>query len=103
MPGLRFNYDKKNVDYNRVTYGGLQTTDPALLALKAQVYTPQAFKADVDDTNTSGQLTFQFRPNQKVNAYATYATAFKPVGMNVGGLPTDANNNPILASAVVRA
>ena len=102
VPGLRFNYDKKSVDYNRVTYGGLQTTDPALLALKAQVYTPQAFKADVDDTNTSGQLTFQFRANQKVNAYATYATAFKPVGMNVGGLPTDANNNPILASAVVK-
>jgi iron complex outermembrane receptor protein len=102
VPGLRLNYDKKSVDYNRVTYGGLQTTDPALLALKAQVYAPQAFNADIDDTNTSGQLTFQFRANQKVNAYATYATGFKPVGMNVGGLPTDANNNPILASAVVK-
>ena len=102
VPGLRVNYDKKSVDYSRVTYGGLQTTDPALLALKAQVYTPQAFIADVDDTNTSGQLTFQFRASQKINAYATYATGFKPVGMNVGGLPTDANNNPILASAVVK-
>ncbi len=102
VPGIRLNYDKKNVDYSRVTYGGLQTTDPALLALKAQVYSPQAFKADVDDTNTTGQMTFQFRANQKVNAYATYATAFKPVGMNVGGLPTDANNNPILSSAVVK-
>jgi iron complex outermembrane receptor protein len=102
VPGLRLNYDRKSVDYDRVTYGGLQTSDPALLALKAQVYTPQAFQADVDDTNTSGQLTFQLRANQKVNAYATYATGFKPVGMNVGGLPTDANNNPILASAVVK-
>jgi iron complex outermembrane recepter protein len=102
VPGLRLNYDKKNVDYDRVTYGGLQTTDPALLALKAQVYTPQAFKADVDDTNTTGQLTFQFRASRNVNAYATYATAFKPVGMNVGGLPTDASNSPILASAVVK-
>jgi iron complex outermembrane receptor protein len=102
VPGLRLNYDKKAVDFNRVTYGGLQTTDPALLALKAQVYAPQAFKADVDDTNTTGNLTFQYRAGQKVNAYATYATAFKPVGMNVGGLPTDANNNPILSSAVVK-
>jgi iron complex outermembrane receptor protein len=101
-PGIRFNYDKKDVDFDRVTYGGLQTTDPVLLALKAQVYSPQAFGADVDDTNTTGQMTFQFRANQKVNAYATYATAFKPVGMNVGGLPTDANNNPILSSAVVK-
>jgi iron complex outermembrane receptor protein len=102
LPGVRLNYDKKSVDYDRTTYGGLQTTDPALLALKAQVYSPQAFQADVDDTNTSGQLTFQFKANQRVNAYATYATAFKPVGMNVGGLPTDAANNPILASAVVK-
>jgi iron complex outermembrane receptor protein len=102
LPGLRINDDRKNVDYDRVTYGGLQTTDPALLALKAQVYTPQAFQADVDDTNTSGQLTFQFKANRRVNAYATYATAFKPVGMNVGGLPTDANNDPILAAAVVK-
>ena len=102
LPGLRVNYDKKNVDYDRVTYGGLQTTDPALLALKAQVYTPQAFKADVDDTNTTGQLSFQFKASRRVNAYATYATAFKPVGMNVGGLPTDAANNPILAAAVVK-
>jgi len=102
LPGLRVNYDKKDVNYDRVTYGGLQTTDPALLALKAQVYSPQAFVADVDDTNTSGQLTFQFRANAKINAYATYSTAFKPVGMNVGGLPTDAAGNPILSAAVIK-
>jgi iron complex outermembrane receptor protein len=101
LPGLRINYDKKDVDYDRVTYGGLQTTDPALLALKLQVYSPQAFKANVDDTNTSGQLTLQFKANAKINAYATYSTAFKPVGMNVGGLPTDAAGNPILSAAVI--
>jgi iron complex outermembrane receptor protein len=102
LPGLRFNYDKKDVDFNRTTYGGLQTTDPALLELKAQVYTPQAFTAEVDDTNTSGQLTLDFQANARIKAYATYATAFKPVGMNVGGLPTDAANNPMLASAVIK-
>jgi iron complex outermembrane receptor protein len=102
LPGLRFNYDEKNVDFARTTYGGLETTDPALLALKAQVYTPQAFTADVDDTNTSGQLTLDFQANARVKAYATYATAFKPVGMNVGGLPTDAANNPILVAAVIK-
>jgi len=102
LPGLRINLDKKDADYDRVTYGGLQTTDPALLALKAQVYTPQAFNANVNDTNTSGNLTLQFKANPKLNAYATYSTGFKPVGMNVGGLPTDAAGNPILASAVVK-
>ncbi|MFM8347214.1 MAG: TonB-dependent receptor, partial [Bacteroidota bacterium] len=33
LPGIRYNYDQKEVDYKRVVYGGLQTTDPALLAL----------------------------------------------------------------------
>ena len=30
LPGLRFNYDTKNVDFNQQVYGGLQTTNPAL-------------------------------------------------------------------------
>ena len=63
LPGLRFNYDQKNVDFNQTVYGGLQTTDPALVALKLSVRTAGDI-ADVDDTNTSGQLTvaFKFRP-----------------------------------------
>ena len=41
LPGLRFNYDSKKVDFERKTYGGLQTTDPALLALKkSSIYRP---------------------------------------------------------------
>ena len=57
LPGLRFNYDQKDVDFDQQVYGGLQTTNPALIALKLSVLAPQAYTADVDDTNTSGQLT----------------------------------------------
>jgi iron complex outermembrane receptor protein len=102
QPGLRYNYDEKKVDFNRTTYGGLQTTDPALLALQRLVYSPQAFTADIDDTNTSGQLTLDFQANERVKAYATLSTAFKPVGLNVGGLPTDAAGAPIMDAAVIR-
>ena len=35
LPGLRFNYDQKDVDFDQQVYGGLQTTDPALVALQA--------------------------------------------------------------------
>ena len=28
IPGLRFNYDQKDVDFDQQVYGGLQTTDP---------------------------------------------------------------------------
>ncbi len=88
LPGLRFNYDKKDVDYKRETYGGLQTTDPALLALKNGVYTNQAFNFSVNENNVSGQVTLAYKPSKTLNAFATYANSYKPVGVNLGGLPT---------------
>ena len=94
LPGLRFNYDKKDVDYKRETYGGLQTTDPALLALKNGVYTNQAFKFNVEENNLSGQITLAYKHNKQVNSFATYSTSYKPVGVNLGGLPT--SNGAIL-------
>ena len=74
--------------YDRKTYGGLQTTDPALIALKNAVYTNQSFTADVDESNLSGQLTVAFKAASRINTFATYSTSFKPIGVNLGGLPT---------------
>ena len=88
LPGLRFNYDKKEVDYKRETYGGLQTTDPALVALKNGIYTNQAFQFNVEENNLSGQLTLAYKPTKNVNTFITYSTSYKPVGVNLGGLPT---------------
>src|SRR4029450_8429309 len=102
LPGLRLNYDEKNVDFDQQAYGGLQTTDPVLLALKLSVLAPQAYTADVDDTNLSGQLTAAYSFAKSFNAYATYATGFKSVGLNLNGLPTDALGNPVLSTAVVK-
>jgi len=88
LPGIRLNYDKKVVDYNRVARGGLETTDPALLALKNGVYSNQSYLADADEKNFTYQLTIAYKPSRRLNAFATYATSFKPVGVNVAGLPT---------------
>jgi iron complex outermembrane recepter protein len=88
LPGVRYNYDKKDVVYARTTYGGLQTTDPELLALKALVYTDQSYVADADENNFTYILTVAYRPNRKINAFASYSTSFKPIGVNVSGLPT---------------
>jgi len=101
LPGIRVNYDKKKVDFRRETYGGLQTDDPALIALKNAVYNNQAFTAKVDDTNYSGQLTLAYKPAQKVNAFATFSTGFKPVGLNLGGLP-NANGQPMAELATIK-
>lgn len=88
LPGLRFNYDRKVANYKRETYGGLQTKDPALLKIKNAVYTNQAFDADVNENNLSGQLTVQYRASEAFNSFATFSTSYKPVGINIGGLPT---------------
>ena len=69
LPGLRFNYDKKDVDYKRETYGGLQTTDAALVALKNGIYTNQAFQFNVEENNLSGQLTLAYKPTKNVNTF----------------------------------
>ena len=102
LPGLRFNYDQKDVDFDQQVYGGLQTTDPALIALQRSILAPQAYTADVDDTNLSGQFTAAYKRGAGVNTYATYATGFKSVGLNLNGVPTDALGRPVLSAATVK-
>src|SRR5690606_29516297 len=63
--------------------------DPALLAIKNSVYSAQAFTASIDDTNVTGTLTLNYALADSVNVYGTYSTGFKPVGLNLGGLPRD--------------
>ena len=101
QPGIRFNYDKKDVLYERVTYGGLQTSDPALLALKNSVYSNQSYVADADENNLTYQLSVSYRANKRINAFASYSTSFKPVGVNVAGLPTIAGK-PATELAVIK-
>jgi iron complex outermembrane recepter protein len=102
LTGLRVNYDQKEVDFDQRVYGGLQTTTPRLIALQRSVLAPQSYAADVDDTNLSGQVSVAFKAAETVNAYATYATSFKSVGLNLNGVPTDAEDHPVLAAATVK-
>lgn len=101
LPGIRYNYDKKEVDFDRKTYGGLQTGDPQLIALKNSVYSDQAFTADVDESNVSGQVTVAYKARDNVNTFATYSVSYKPVGVNLGGLPT-ANGQTLLELARIK-
>ena len=102
LPGLRFNYDQKSVDFDQQVYGGLQTTDPALVALQLSVLAPQKYAADVDDNNLSGQFTAAYKVTTTVNAYSTYSTSFKSVGLNLNGVPADAVGRPVLSAATVK-
>jgi len=100
-PGVRFNYDKKDVYYNRAANGGIQITDPALIALRNGVYSSQFYATNFDEKNFTYQVTASYRPNRRLNTFATYSTSYKPSGVNVGGLPT-INNAPALDLAVIK-
>jgi iron complex outermembrane receptor protein len=109
LPGIRFNYDQKKVDYDRVAYGGMDPADwpieeerEQIAAIKKSIYSSQAFVADVDDTNVSGQLTLNFRATDAISTYATVSTAFKPVGINVGGIPNGADGLPDMSLVAVK-
>ncbi len=102
QPGLRFNYDKKDVIYDRQARGGKVFTDPAILAIRQGVYSNQYYIANADENNFTYHLTLSYRPEEKnYNVYATYSTSFKPVGVNVAGLPV-VNGEPALDLSVIK-
>lgn len=88
LPGLRYNYDKKVANYNRVKYidNDIAYTDAQLAAVNS-IYADQQFDVDADAGNLSGQLSLQYKFNKDYNAFATYSKSYKPIGINVGGLP----------------
>ena len=109
MPGVRYNYDEKDAVYDRVAYGGLDTATYqgskadkiALQGFKNSVYTSQAYDADADENNLTYNITIAYKANNRLNAYGTYSTAFKPVGVNVAGLPT-ISGEPATDLAVIK-
>lgn len=101
LGGLRYNRDDKNATYRREAYGGLQTKDSALNALKRSIYTSQSFDTKVDNTNFTWLATLNYRLYNKANAYFTYSTSYKPVGVNIGGLPV-ANGEVLVSLAEVK-
>lgn len=109
LPGIRYNFDKKDVVYNRVARGGLDTATYngstadkiALQGFKNGVYSSQAYVANADENHVTYQVTAAYKPSRRVNVYATFSTSYKPVGVNVAGLPT-VNNQPALDLAVIK-
>lgn len=99
-PGLRVNYDRKSGSYVAVVTNGAGST--TLSADQRSVLAPQSYFPRFDDWNVSGDITASYQLSPVVFGYATYARSYKSGGINLSGLPLDANNNPILASATVK-
>ena len=101
-PGIRLNWNSKNATYDARVSGGPANPTPAQVTLQRSILAPQAYTADFSDFNVSGDVNLAFDLAPDVMVFATYASSFKPGGVNLGGLPTDAAGNPVFALATVR-
>ena len=110
VPGARINYDKKDVFYDRQARGGLDIANTTYSAavkselqkIKNGVYSSQNYATTVDENNFTFSLTAAYRPSTRLNAFATYSTSYKPVGVNVAGLPSPEAGKTILDYAVIK-
>jgi iron complex outermembrane receptor protein len=111
QPGLRVNYDEKQGSYvatvsiNNSEYHNVVATcaNPGVLtADQLGVLAPQCYDPHFSAWNVSGDFTLSYDVSSNIHAYATYARSFKSGGINLSGLPLDANNQPILSSATVK-
>ncbi|WP_207912453.1 TonB-dependent receptor [Parafrankia sp. BMG5.11] len=105
-PGVRLNYDKKDGLYDSVVTNGagqlvtFASNDPRIVAQRG-VLAPQRFEVAYRDWNVGYDLSVAYELNPDVLAYATYAKTFKSGGVNLNGVPADAQGNPILAAGTV--
>jgi iron complex outermembrane receptor protein len=108
QPGVRLNYDKKHANYSSVVTDGqgnlvlFSPTQTARQTAQLGVLAPQAFIADFSAWNFSYDFTASYKITPDIQAYATYARSFKSGGINLNGVPADANGNPILVAATVK-
>lgn len=100
--GVRYTREIKDGSYASFVFGGLQTTNAALLNAKLGVLRPQSYDAHNAESNTSGRVNLAWTVTDQVLAYASYARGFKSGGINLSGLPLDAQNRPVLTTAVIR-
>jgi iron complex outermembrane recepter protein len=99
--GLRYTIEHKVGDYATTVSGGLETTVPALINAKLSVLRPQSYGARSDDGSLSGRANAAYQFATGLFGYVSYARGFKSGGINMSGLPLDAKNRPVLATAVV--
>ena len=100
--GVRYTVENKQGRFDSTVYGGLATTDPALIKAKLSILRPQSYSATVNDDGASGRFTLAYTPSAQVMPYAIYAIGHKSGGINMSGLPLDAANQPALATAVIK-
>jgi iron complex outermembrane receptor protein len=82
--------------------GGLATTSTSLINSQLSIVRPQAYAAATQDNSPTGRLVASINVDPRAMLYLSYAHGSKSGGINMSGLPLDANNQPALANAVIK-
>ena len=115
-PGIRLNYDKKKGLYDSVVTGtasdgtrqvvspvpGSPYYNDAWTAAQRSIQASQFFEPNFSATNLSYDVNLRYEIANDINLYATYARSFKTGGINLNGVPADANGAPIQAAATIK-
>jgi iron complex outermembrane receptor protein len=99
--GLRYTQEAKRGRYDTVVQGGVPVTDPRLVTARLSVLRPQSYSAALDDGSWSGRASLAWQVDDAVLLYASAAQGYKSGGINMSGLPLDAQNRPVLSTAVI--
>jgi iron complex outermembrane receptor protein len=101
--GIRYTWEAKDGTYNTTVSGGLDTTGNAFLTnAKQSILRPQSYTATVDDASGSGRVSLSYAFDSDVIGYLSYARGYKSGGINMSGLPLNAQNQPALGTAVIK-
>ncbi len=99
--GLRYTDENKQGRYASVVYGGLSTTNPALIAAQLSILRPQSYVASVNDGSPTGRASLTYEWTDAVLTYMNYSKGSKSGGINMSGLPLNPANLPALNTAVI--
>jgi len=113
QPGIRLNYDKKDGVYSSVVTDGSgklvvfktgpdgKSANSATERAQLGVLAPQYFASKFSDWNLSGDVTLAYDPAPNIHTYATYARSFKSGGLNLNGVPANADGTPLTSLATI--
>jgi iron complex outermembrane receptor protein len=105
--GLRYTQEDKEGTYATQVFGGLNLAGLAspvateLNRAKLSIFRPQNYAAEDDGGSLSGRTNLAYQLTDGMLAYASFAYGYKSGGLNMSGLPLDAQNQPALATAVI--
>jgi iron complex outermembrane receptor protein len=105
--GLRYTYEDKNGTYATTVSGGLDlsslpaATRAELNRAKLSIFRPQSYIAQDDGGSLSGRTNLAWQATDTLLTYVSFAYGFKSGGLNMSGLPLNALNQPVLATAVI--